>query len=114
MVTGIILIIILQAVIVAWMVFITLLMFSHDADLKAAQADKISEYIDMVKDYADRIEKIVEEYQNVKKSAEETRDQTKRLQHDIQLQHAHAVIRPTDQPVFKYVEPAEDPEEPRS
>ena len=114
MVAGIILIIVLQTVIVAWMVFITLLMFSHDTDLKAVQADKIRDYIDMVKDYAGRIETIVDEYKMVKQSAEETRDQTKRLQHDIQLQQAHAVIRPTDQPVFKYVEPAEDPEEPRS
>ena len=114
MVAGIILIIVLQAVIVAWMVFITLLMFSHDTDLKAVQADKIRDYIDMVKDYADRIETIVDKYRVVKQSAEETRDQTKRLQHDIQLQQAHAAIRTTDQPVFKYVEPAEDPEEPRS
>ena len=113
MVTGLILIIILQAVIVAWMVFITLLMFSHDTELKDVQADKIRDYIDMVKDYAGRIETIVGEYKRVKQSAEETRDQTKRLQHDIQLQQAHKVIRPIDKPVFNYVEP-EDPEEPRS
>ena len=113
MVTGLILIIILQAVIVAWMVFITLLMFSHDTELKDVQADKIRDYIDMVKDYAGRIETIVGEYKRVKQSAEETRDQTKRLQHDIQLQQAHTVIRPIDKPVFNYVEP-EDPEEPRS
>lgn len=109
-----ILIIALQAVIVAWMVFITLLMFSHDTDLKAVQAAKIAEYIDKVTDYADRVEKIVGEYQNVKKSAEETRDQTKRIQHDIQLQQAVVAMRPVDQPVFKYVEPEEDPEDPRS
>lgn len=114
MVVGLVLIIILQAVIVAWMVFMTLLMFSHDTDLKATQADKIRDYIDMVKAYADRIETIVDDYKMVRKSAEETRDQTKRLQHDIQLQQARAAIRPTDQPVFKYVEPEEDPEEPRS
>ena len=114
MVAGIILIIVLQTVIVAWMVFITLLMFSHDADLKATQADKIREYIDMVKDYADRIETIVDEYKMVKQSAEETRDQTKRLQHDIQLRQVHAAIRPIDKPVFNCVEPAEDPDEPRS
>lgn len=114
MVVGLVLIIILQAVIVAWMVFMTLLMFSHDTDLKAAQADKIRDYIDMVKDYAGRIETIVDEYKMVKQSAEETRDQTKRLQHDIQLQQAHAAIRPIDKPVFNYVEPAEDPEDPRS
>ena len=94
MVAGIILIIVLQAVIVAWMVCITLLMFSHDTDLKAAQADKIRDYINMVKNYADRIETIVDEYKMVKQSAEETRDQTKRLQHDIQLQQAHAAISP--------------------
>ena len=83
-----ILIIALQAVIVAWMVFITLLMFSHDTELKDVQADKIRDYIDKVTDYADRVEKIVGEYQNVKKSAEETRDQTKRIQHDIQIGRA--------------------------
>ncbi|MBR2677625.1 MAG: hypothetical protein IKE28_12035 [Solobacterium sp.] len=109
-----ILIIALQTVIVAWMVFITLLMFSHDTELKDVQADKIRDYIDKVTDYADRVEKIVGEYQNVKKSAEETRDQTKRIQHDIQLQQAVVAMRPVDQPVFKYVEPEEDPEEPRS
>ena len=33
MVTGLILIIILQAVIVAWMVFVTMLIFAHDKNI---------------------------------------------------------------------------------
>ena len=108
------LIVILQAVIVAWMVFITLLTFSHDTDLRNVQADKITEYIGKVKEYAGRIEGIVGEYQKVKKSAEEARDQAKNIQHDIQLQQARSAMNPVSQPVFTYKEPEEDPEEPRS
>lgn len=108
------LIVILQAVIVAWMVFITLLMFSHDTDIKCLKPKKIQEYVADVEKYAGRVEEIIEEIKSDRAKAQQVVDQAKKIQHDVQLQQARSAMNPVNQPVFKYVEPEEDPENPRS
>ena len=106
MVTGLILIIILQAVIVAWMVFVTMLIFAHDKNIN--QLDGLYDKVDK---YAQRVEQIVADTANDKKFALETIQQTRRLQ-DIagnMLKKQEEGAKP-----FKFDEAPEDPEEPRS
>ena len=106
MVTGLILIIILQAVIVAWMVFVTMLIFAHDKNIN--QLDGLYDKVDK---YAQRVEQIVADTANDKKFALETIQQTRRLQ-DI----AGNMLKKQEQDSkpFKFDEAPEDPEEPRS
>lgn len=99
-----ILIVVLQAVIVAWMVFITLLIYAHDNDIKALNG--LYEKVDR---YAERVEQIVKDTEKDKKFALDTIQQTRRLQ-DI----AGSMLKKQDAKPFRYVEAPEDPEEPRS
>ena len=105
MVTGLILIIILQAVIVAWMVFVTMLIFAHD------NINQLDGLYDKVDKYAQRVEQIVADTANDKKFALETIQQTRRLQ-DI----AGSMLKKQEEGAkpFKFDEAPEDPEEPRS
>ena len=106
MVTGLVLIIILQAVIVAWMVFVTMLIFAHDSDIKG-----LRDLYEVVDKYAHRVEQIVSDTAEDKKFALETIQQTRRLQ-DI----AGSMLKKQEEgsKPYKFEEKPEDPEEPRS
>lgn len=106
MVTGLVLIIILQAVIVAWMVFVTMLIFAHDSDIKG-----LRDLYEVVDKYAHRVEQIVSDTAEDKKFALETIQQTRRLQ-DI----AGSMLKKQEEGAkpYKFEEKPEDPEEPRS
>ena len=99
-----ILIIALQAVIVAWMVFITLLIYAHDKDIKLVDG-----LYEKVEKYASRVEQVMDDTAKDKKFALETIQQTRRLQ-DI----VSSKLQKQEEKPFHYVEAPEDPEEPRS
>ena len=99
-----ILIIALQAVIVAWMVFITLLIYAHDKNINL-----LNGLYEKVEKYSNRVEQITADTAEDKKFALETIQQTRRLQ-DI----VSSKLQKKEEKPFHYVEAPEDPEEPRS
>lgn len=99
-----ILIIALQAVIVAWMVFITLLIYAHDKNINL-----LNGLYEKVEKYSNRVEQIMADTAEDKKFAHEVIQQTRRLQAIVSSK-----LQKQEENPFHYVEAPEDPEEPRS